>query len=301
MYDGIYSLVKYARIESSVLTDFPLIVVEVQSGRHMNLCFHTHDTMELAIITVGEGWHIFNGKKVPIQKGDVLLIPPEISHAYENGDPPLGVMNIIFDGNRLPIPPLDGETIPLFEHFFPSVKRQKPTYSAKPILHVSDDTTLIYVLSQCRRLHEELTHPLPGNVLSSLTLFLNVVMTLLRCATSEELKMERDTYGLWNVLKFVNEHFTEPLTLEQLAVRSFLSVRTFQTKFKRLTGCSVMDYIIRKRIALARLLLTKTPARIQEVAFTCGFQDSSYFTRIFRKIAGISPLQFKNQAEKSSR
>ena len=75
---------------------------------------------------------------------------------------------------------------------------------------------------------------------------------------------------------------------------SIYSRSTFQHKFKELTGYGVGEYVLRKRIALAQELLKREPDRpIGEVGFDCGFLDSNYFCRKFRKVTGMSPRTFR--------
>lgn len=301
MNDGLYSIEEYIKLQNSVLLEFPVVVVNVLGGHHENRCFHEHDTMELAIITEGNGLHILDGKEALVRKGDVLLIPPHIVHAYENGDTPLEVMNIIFDGARLPIPTLDVEEIPLFSYFFPLHGDEKNKYTAEPIMHIDDDGFLHDVLRMCERLHDELTTLRPGNVFSSLIMFLNIVMVLLRYATPTSNSVKKIPFRLGEVLKYIDDNFTEQLTLEEIARKACMSVRSLQAKFKQATGYSIKDYIIRKRISLAKSLLIKNDERILDVAGTCGFNDISYFTRTFRRLERMTPIQFrlKHQNEKA--
>lgn len=297
MNDGLYSVERFIKKQNSVLTEFPVIVVNVLSGRHNNRCFHEHNTMELAIITEGNGLHIFNGNEAPIRKGDVLLIPPHVIHAYENGDLPLGVMNIIFDGAKLPVPVLDGEEIPLFSFFFPVHKNEMLEYTADPIMHIKEEEALQDVIRLCENLHDELTSLRPGNVFSCLVFFLNIVIILLRKTTPMLQVPNAKPFKIGDTLKYLDDHFTEPLSLEKIAQKSFMSIRSFQKKFKQATGYTATDYIIRKRISLAKLLLGKSNDRIMDVAGKCGFCDANYFARMFRRLEHMTPVQFRNKAQ----
>jgi AraC-like DNA-binding protein len=69
-------------------------------------------------------------------------------------------------------------------------------------------------------------------------------------------------------------------------------MRTFQRVMKR----SPIDHVIRVRVSRACDLLRQPEARITEVAFETGFQDSNYFARQFKKIAGVTPREFRARA-----
>lgn len=96
------------------------------------------------------------------------------------------------------------------------------------------------------------------------------------------------TAPIMEVIRYINDHLTEPLTVEALAERFFMSRNTLARGFVRATGSTVKDYILYKRMALARILLQSgQPAT--EVAEACGFGDYSTFYRGYQKIFEQSP------------
>lgn len=98
------------------------------------------------------------------------------------------------------------------------------------------------------------------------------------------------TAPIMEVIAYINDHLTEPLTQEGLAERFFMNRNTLARGFSRATGSTVKDYILYKRMALARILLQSgQPAT--EVAEACGFADYSTFYRGYLKIFGQSPSE----------
>ena len=90
------------------------------------------------------------------------------------------------------------------------------------------------------------------------------------------------------VLTYINANLTAPLTLEGLAEKFYMGRNTLARAFKRATGSTVADYILYKRMALARIFLhSGHPAGV--VARECGFSDYSTFYRSYKKIYGQSP------------
>lgn len=90
------------------------------------------------------------------------------------------------------------------------------------------------------------------------------------------------------VIGYINAHLTEPLTQEKLAEQFYMSRNTLARGFSRATGSTVKDYILYKRMALARIFLRAGhPAAV--VARECGFGDYSTFYRGYQKIYGTSP------------
>ena len=93
--------------------------------------------------------------------------------------------------------------------------------------------------------------------------------------------------------KYIDEHYMEPLTLDGLAEMVHLSSSYFSTVFKEETGLGFSDYLIRCRIDAAKELLRKTDMRLPEIAEAIGYKDPKHFGKLFKKIAGIKPTDFR--------
>lgn len=92
------------------------------------------------------------------------------------------------------------------------------------------------------------------------------------------------------VLAYINANLTEPLTVEGLAARFYRSRNSLARAFKRATGTTVPDYILYKRMALARILL-QAGHPVGVAARECGYADYSTFYRSYRKVFGQSPSE----------
>ena len=95
-----------------------------------------------------------------------------------------------------------------------------------------------------------------------------------------------------SLLDYINDHFTEPLTLDTLSARFFVSKSQLNQTFRRMTGTTVIDYIIRKRIAYAQQLLLNGVSA-QQAGSAAGFGDYTTFYRAYKKHFGCSPNQDK--------
>ncbi|NMA21172.1 MAG: AraC family transcriptional regulator [Lentisphaerae bacterium] len=300
-YDGLYKLQRY-NLEKSVPAEYPIAVFYSPNQGSYN--FHEHDSMELVIVMKGSGKHILGSDAAQIREGNVLLVPPGVRHGYEQGkESELSLINIMYDGERLPIPVIDATNIPLFHFFFPLHPHEKQAFTAAPILHVSDPAVLEKVRLLADDLSRELQQELPGNMFGAIVVFLNLILTLLRLGDIL-VKTERvKVFPLGEVLKYINEHFTQEIPMQVLVKKSFLSQRRFQFKFKQTTGYTVTDYINRRRIELATILLKKHAGDIRQVGIMCGYNNENYFIRKFKAIMGCTPgayLKKQKTAEKIS-
>ena len=97
------------------------------------------------------------------------------------------------------------------------------------------------------------------------------------------------------IIKYINDNITEKLTLEDICKRFFVSKTHLIRMFKALTGTTVWDYIVTKRIMKARMLL-QSGERPYDVYSKCGFKDYCSFFKAYKSKFGVSPKQdFKNK------
>ncbi|HJC57723.1 MAG TPA: AraC family transcriptional regulator [Candidatus Eisenbergiella intestinipullorum] len=110
---------------------------------------------------------------------------------------------------------------------------------------------------------------------------------------------QADADRIRHMLSYVQEHFTEPLSLQQIADSAFLSRRECLRCFQRTIGISPVQYIIDLRIRKARQLLLETSLPLLEICTECGFQDQSYFIKTFRERTGLSPARYRRLSGRS--
>lgn len=93
--------------------------------------------------------------------------------------------------------------------------------------------------------------------------------------------------------RYIDEHNAEPLTLGGVAKAVNSSVFHFCKLFKKVTGVNFTNYVSRVRLEKARKLLTNPNQRISEAAYEVGFQSLTHFNRIFRRVFGESPTEYR--------
>lgn len=99
-------------------------------------------------------------------------------------------------------------------------------------------------------------------------------------------------------VKYIDAHYSQRLTLDDIAKSSGFSKYHFARQFKQATGMTVVSYINLIRCQHAKALLGKKSIPIQQVAGLCGYDSASYFTRVFQKTEGILPSEYLKQLEK---
>ena len=113
------------------------------------------------------------------------------------------------------------------------------------------------------------------------------------CLLVQTYSRERYSCVVRDVLNFVDFHYMEPLSLESLADRYSVNKNYLSTRFHKEVGMTVTDYINLTRVRRSLKLLSGTTLSMPEVAERCGFSDANYFTRIFKKIHGTTPTEYR--------
>jgi two-component system response regulator YesN len=94
-------------------------------------------------------------------------------------------------------------------------------------------------------------------------------------------------------VEFAEEHFCEDITLDLVARRAALSKFHLCRLFRQETGSGLRDYLRRLRIARAKILLASTRSTVTEVAYAVGFNDLAHFDKVFARIVGVTPTDYR--------
>ncbi|NIK76368.1 two-component system response regulator YesN [Paenibacillus castaneae] len=134
----------------------------------------------------------------------------------------------------------------------------------------------------------------------------NVLKSLVRMrAWAQQLSLQVTEYANQNgkdvsqvvekVQRFMEEHLGEEFSREQAAEHVFLNPAYLSRLFRRETGYSLTDYLVRLRITKARIELEKTNNRVSDIAIHVGYGNFSHFSKLFKKMIGMTPQEYRKK------
>lgn len=247
---------------------------------------HWHEDFEITYVVEGAMDIECEGKLLRLEKGDVAVINPNELHSCPHIEVPLKLYCMIFDVEILKsrffdkseskyIHPILNNAI-LFENF------------------LANNTVIAdYVKGACR----ELKIQAKGYELAIKAYILNILVALLRGHVVRFLtNFERETKIKNNgriraAVDYIHIHYTEELTIEEIAEAVYVSKFYLCKLFKKNLGLTVVDYINNIRMMEAKKLLLETDGPVSAVAFEVGVGDFNYFSRLYKKRWGETPTQ----------
>ena len=99
--------------------------------------------------------------------------------------------------------------------------------------------------------------------------------------------------AIWKARKFIEEHSREELSLKKVAKAVNMNANYLSENFKQVTGINFVEYVARTRFNTACDLMRNGNLHISEIAFAAGFQSLSQFNRVFKRLSGKSPTQYR--------
>ncbi len=263
----------------------------IQYGEHRsNMHMHRHeDFSELVIVLGGSAEHIVGQERFSVRKGDVFLIGQETFHGYENPRD-FRICNIMFRPETLLAADYDVKKLPGFHALFLLNPHFGDPQGFKSRLRLSPDAfgrieTLIMTAV------EEYGSDTPGKKTMLTALFLELAVMLSRACGSPE--KHREIAGIAEAAAYMEQHYTEDLSIKDIFRVSHYSQRHFVRLFTQAYRTTPQQYLLNIRMRHACTLLRESGLNVTEIALSCGYKDSNYFSRSFKKYTGTTPSGYR--------
>lgn len=275
--------------------DFPVaIYLDDVTTDYVN--WHWHDEIEVGFVTEGTVTVGCSTSKTTLASGDVFFINSGVLHAMCNASSPQKAIfkSITFNGSVI-----GGDHSSVFWQ-----KYLKPILDAvnlrSMILPVGSEhhAAIISLFSEIWELvaqEPDYYEILVRNGLSNLF----CVLLQIQAKTNEQ--PSQNTYGLrlekrlHQMLDYIHVHYSERITLDNLANTAAISKTEVMRCFKSITGKSPIRYLMEYRLQQAAYLLLNTENTIQQIGECCGFEDNSYFAKSFRVAYQVTPTEYRRR------
>jgi len=239
---------------------------------------HYHDIHELYYMLEGKTTYFIDNEIYNVEKGDFVFIPKGSIHAtdYEKGK-----------NERLLV---------CFEDEYFEGKAEKLREQIMPLRVISIPQEQSSVIeSLLLKIEEEYRLQENGKELL-LELYIKELLVLI-CRYRYERKSNVCAADkiIYDISEYIKNYFNEDITLASLSKTFAVSESYLSRKFKAVAGVGVNQYITIVRINNGVRLLRESKLTIMEVAQKCGFNDSNYFAAVFKKMKGVTPLNYRKQ------
>lgn len=251
-----------------------LNVASAKYGGDWHSVPHTHNHLELFYILGGKGQFLIQDQLYPVNANNLVIINPNVTHTEVSlNAQPLEYIVLGIGGVELATNNNSNGQFNILDHF-ESVE-----------------------ISGClRNILREMEQKNPGyeDVCQA---YMEILIIRLMRSTSLAAPSESQAVSTNRqcvaVRRYIDLHFKEPLTLEQLAEEGHMNKFYLSHAFKKEYGLSPINYMITRRIDESKYLLAETDLSMSQIAQLLGFSSLSYFSQVFHRTQSISPKEYR--------
>lgn len=255
-----------------------LNVASAKYGGDWHSVPHTHNHLELFYIVGGKGQFLIQDQLYPVNVNNLVIINPNVTHTEVSlNAQPLEYIVLGVEGIELKASAAGNGQFSILDQF----ESVEVSGCLRNILREMELKNTGYE-DVCQAYMEILIIRLMRSTALAIPSEPQTVSTNRQCAA---------------IRRYIDLHFKEPLTLELLAQEGHMNKYYLSHAFKREYGVSPINYMISRRTEESKYLLAETDLSLSQIAQLLGFSSLSYFSQVFRKTQGVSPMEYRQNAK----
>ncbi len=245
------------------------------------LLFHSHKYYEFYFLEEGSrSLHIENDQ-FDLLQNDILLIPAKQLHRTEGED---NHSRYLVNFN---VDYLSERQLEIVE----TCQQQKIVMTKEEAMKIFDVLKTLYSIQENKSKQNDKYKELDFNTCFSFLLY--SILNLKNFPAKKYKAKSAYRLRTKQIISYIQEHYTEKITLDLFCKKFFISEHTLCSSFKKDTNLSIIDYLIKTRLNKAQAMLMYSNKKISEISEACGFSSPNYFQLTFTKHLKISPSEFR--------
>ena len=293
-----YQGIEMYTIDQNGHGDYPFFIQQV-SYEMLHYFPHRHDYFQIYYISQGKLKHLINNKEYEVIKGDLFVIPPYVPHSIATFE------NVNCEAIELEFKPelinqsfaseADLQSFIDFLYIQPFMVNES---KVRPRLNLADkiETDVESIMNELIR---EISGKEPRFELMFKSLILRLLALVGRVAAHEYKASEKNALvdrhreSILKAIKYLEEHYSEKIYLNDAVKVALLSHTAFCTAFKSVTNKSFTRYLNELRVSKAKEYLKETDVKISEVSSKTGFDNVVHFNRTFKQLLHMTPKEYR--------
>lgn len=272
---------------------FPIQCSDVNLDE-MEVPWHWHDEMELEFIASGNAQVSIGGSSYILHEGQGVFINAGVLHSFSHTETQNCHINAMVFHPRL----IGGSMESVFWQKY--LQPLADDLSLPFLFFTCDDACQRQAIAYIRHVWQSCVGEQPGYEFEVRDALSRLIFLIMQHRPDAQPKIPsgkalRDAERMKRMLRYIQEHYSEQLSTAKIAQSAAISESECLRCFRSVIGMPPIQYVNQFRIQNAAELLVSTNQKIADIGALCGFQETSYFTKTFRKLKGCTPSEYRQQ------
>lgn len=252
---------------------------------------HRHDAWELYYVQQGHGTRMAGDTLQPFTAGDVALIPPSMLHRWEYAPDSADTDGCI----RYLMVAFSHSLVERCMEVFPELRNRLVSivFPVDALKFGPDSSRVIRRTLLRMNDMDDL-----GRLCEMFRLLPFIFTSSDHTFAGKPVNMERDVRRMQQISTYVMAHYVHAISLDEIAAEVNMNRSAFCSYFKRRKGMTFSQFVTQYRLNTACELLKHSHKQVSEICFTVGFNDVPHFNRIFKKLKGMTPQEYRKQEKR---